>query len=134
MTERTPDAYDGEGNPLFLQDWLTVCPVEFLEGGREACAWHLTHVENEVETPLEKMLPTPIGPVGGDVTHHACYRQVYPSCIASVNESMAALSTDRPWMKNGQSQIDDPEALTKFACLSCSLDAFLAAHSMEVKA
>lgn len=124
------DAYDEHGQPLYLQDCLTVCPVAHVSEARGIAAWHCLNVENLVDTIVESMLPKAIGPVGGGVTHYACFQRIYPENIAKERGTLAEQSESKPWIDGGESPADP---LGSFCCLNSTLEAFLTAHGMEVK-
>lgn len=125
-----PDAFDEHGQPLYRQHCLTVCPAAHITEAREIAAWHCLNVENLVETTVESMLTTAVGPAGGGVTHYACYQSLFPKNIDLERATLTIKSARFPWVDGS----DTPALpLETFCCLSRSLADFLAEHSLEVK-
>lgn len=125
------DAYDEHGQPLYLQDCLTVCPVAHVSEARGIAAWHCLEVENLVDTTVESMLPTPVGPVSGEVTHRVCHQRLFQDAIDRERVTLTTHAAEKAWIDGSEFPADP---LATFCCLSMSLSDFLAAHGMEVKA
>lgn len=124
------DAYDEHGQPLYLQDCLTVCPVAHISEAREIAAWHCANIENLVDALPEYMLPTAVGPLGGGVTHYACFQRLFQSGIDRERATLTEKAQDKDWIDGSASP---PDPLNKFCCIGTTLEDFLAVFGMEVK-
>ena len=124
------DAYDEHGQPLYLQNCLTVCPAAHVAEARDIAAWHCQNVENLAGTTPESMLPTAVGPLGGGVTHYACFQRIYQDGIDRERATLTTQAESKDWIDGSDSPADP---LGKFCCIVTTLDDFLAAHGMEVK-
>ena len=124
------DAYDEHGAPLYLQDCLTVCPVAHIDEAREIAAWHCGNVENLIDALPANMLPMAIGPLGGSVTHYACFQRLFQSGIDRERVTLTTQAAEESWI-DGSDSPDDP--LNKFCCISTNLNDFMTTFGMEVK-
>jgi len=115
------ETYDTFGRPTSLVHFVTICPVQYLEQGKELALQHLQSFEQVPQEELTKILPTALCPQGeGEPTHYFCGRWVDPKFIDLQVVEMRRLHAEGlEWMGDRLYTLDDdPELIrTKFSCL-----------------
>lgn len=126
-------AYDDNGNEVFLTEINSICPIRYLEQGRQIAYDYFIQKEKCIEVTIEQMFTKFVRPIGSsEATHVWCPRIGYTHQLAMQIETMASYNLD--WIGNRIYTLQDnhEEILNKFVCMTDNKDTILQTLGLEV--
>ena len=124
-------AFDSEGNEVFLCEINSICPIAHAEQARQIAYDYFVEVE-KCHAELSQMFTKLLKPIGEtEPTHIWCPRIGYTHQLQMQVSTMA--SYELPWLGNrAYTLADDHEEIkSKFVCLTDPANDILAALGLE---
>ena len=129
----TADSFDENGQPLFQQETVTICPAAHVDRGREIALHYFQKVCGRSGMTVASMFTKGIAPNGETApTHYVCPRRVYQADIDRQSATQQQFAANGDTFVAGDAvQAEDPAALTSFCLVLADLETFLALHGMQ---
>lgn len=121
-----------KGNVVFPTEINTLCPMQYLEQGKQISYDYFTEIEKIVVT-IDQMFTKFVRPIGTEsITHCWCPRIGYTNQLQSQVDRMNSYNLE--WIGNKAYTIEDDhnELLSKFVTITTKADLVLTALQLEV--
>jgi len=127
----TYQAFDDDGNEVFLININSLCPIEYLEEAKKIAYYYFIEVE-KCPAKLEQMFTKFLKPIGEvEISHCWCPREGYTNQLNMQIQRMKEQNLH--WVGDREYKISDnkEELLNKFVCISSPVDEILRELNLE---
>jgi hypothetical protein len=127
----TYQAFDNDGNEVFLTNINSLCPIRYLEEAKKIAYDYFIEVE-KCPVRLDQMFTKFLKTVGSEeITHCWCPREGYTHQLAMQIQRMKEQNLD--WVGSREYTINDDkeELLNKFVCMTSSAEEIFKELNLE---